>query len=111
MARRTDNVVIYRNADQLLPFMLVDPTAQVSIDATTVGAMSFLVKTKLSDADGDALLSKTTGGGQITVSGAFDPSPDPAVNAQRIIVAIGVADLLIPWTRAEVWYALRKTES
>lgn len=53
-------------------------------------ALSFVLKRRKGDADVDALLTKTTAGGGVTIAGTFNA--DPLVNSQRLTVAIADSD-------------------
>lgn len=65
-----------------------DGTETVAIDVST-WALSFMVKRRLSDADVDALITKTNAGG-IVIAGVF--SSDPVVNLQRVTITVADTD-------------------
>lgn len=71
-----------------------DVTVYTSEAATTVReitgwALSFMIKRKATDADGSALVTKTTGDG-ISISGTFNADPD--TNTQKATVSVADTD-------------------
>lgn len=83
MAKETSDS-IFIGTDFQRVFHIKNDTELASIDITG-WALSWMVKRYTSDADGSALLTKTTSAG-IVIAGAFNASP--SVNAQRATVTV-----------------------
>lgn len=75
--------------DQDYAFTVYTSDAQTAIREITGWALSFLVKRRATDADGDALVTKTTGSG-ISISGTYNSAP--ATNTQKATVSIADTD-------------------
>lgn len=76
--------------DQSYEFTAYTSSAQTTIREITGWALSFLVKRKATDADVDAVITKTTAGGGIVISGTFNATP--ASNTQKATVSIADTD-------------------
>src|SRR5512138_1333276 len=83
-----------------------DATKTTCVDVATY-ALQYVLRKGNSDAD-PALITKTTAGGTITVTGVFDATP--ATNLQRILVSIldTDTDSLRP---GEYQHALKRTDA
>ena len=87
MAKETA-LTLWIGTDHDFAFHIKDAAEAASVDITGY-ALSFMIKTSISDADAAALLTKTTVAG-IVIAGTFNS--DPAVNAQRATVSIADTD-------------------
>jgi hypothetical protein len=75
--------------DHRLEYGILNSAQTTAIDITG-WALSWMLKRRASDLDVAAVLTKTTSGGGITVTGLFNESP--AANAQRARVSISDED-------------------
>ena len=81
----------FQGEDRRYVFTQLDSTELVALDITT-WALSFMVKRYKSDADGSALIAKTTASG-IVISGTFDSVP--ATNTQIATVTMEDTDTTV----------------
>jgi hypothetical protein len=90
---------------QLTVTVYTDST-ETAIHEITGWALSFMVKDDLSDADAQAVLTKTTAAG-IVISGSFHVNPTS--NTQRATVTLTAANTTIP--QRVYWWELKRTDS
>lgn len=84
------NLQLTLGRDQQYVFTVLNDAQTAAIDITGWG-LSWMAKRYLSDADGAALLTKTTGAG-IVISGVFNASP--TLNTQVATVSVLDTDTL-----------------
>lgn len=75
---------------EFTPCTLYTTPAKTAIQDQTGFAESFMVKRKRHHADAAAVLTKTTVGGSITISGSYHS--DPSTNTQKATIAIRDTD-------------------
>jgi hypothetical protein len=80
---------LYIGADRTFTLEILNEPEDAAIDITG-WTLTWLLKRSRHHLDAAALLSKTTGAGQIVISGVFNASP--AVNTQRCVVTIADTD-------------------
>jgi hypothetical protein len=85
--------------DQAYDFTVYTSDAKTVCRDITGWAMSFMVKRKATDADGSALVTKTTGAG-IVISGSFDSDPSANTQVARVTINDTDADGSLPDTTA-----------
>lgn len=84
MAKQTTLNPLFLNTDKAYIFHIQNEDEDQAIDISG-WALSFMIKLSLTDADADALVTKTTASG-ISIAGLYNVTP--ASNAQRATVTI-----------------------
>lgn len=92
--------------DHAFAFTILSDDEKTAVDITT-WQLSYMVKRRLSDADVNALITKTTTAG-IIIEGAFNASP--AVNTQVATVVIADSDTAA-LTPGLAFYELERSDS
>jgi hypothetical protein len=91
--------------DHTLIFTVYTDDTEATIRDITGYALSFMVKTNLSDADTAAVITKTVGSG-IAITGSFHQNPNS--NTQAANVAITAANATI--AQRSYWWEIKRTD-
>lgn len=82
---RESALTLFLGEDHQFVYSILNEAQDAAIDISG-WALSWMVKRNLLDADASALLTKTTGGGGIVVSGTYNSNPD--VNTQVATITL-----------------------
>lgn len=89
MAKQTDLDPLFLGTDFAYRFQILNLVETAAVDITG-RSLSWMLKRSLDDPDSAALLTKSTSGGGLAISGTYDA--DPEDNEQRAIVSIADTD-------------------
>jgi hypothetical protein len=88
MGKASSTVELFLGEDRSFPIHIKNADETVSIDIAGWG-LSWIIKRRASDSNGNAILRKTTGAG-IAITGTFDANP--VTNTQRATVSVADTD-------------------
>lgn len=92
--------------DKTLPFEIYDGANESLIVDVSAFAMEFKLRRK-GDTD-KVVLTKTTGGSTITITGAFNSDPDTNTQKTNVLIEDTDTDHLPP---GDYYYSLRRTDA
>lgn len=103
---KLSNIQFFINTDSYILLVVYNDSETEVIDITT-WAISFMVKSYPQDADGSAVITKTTSSG-ITINGTFNVNP--STNTQQATVTIADTDTssLAPGT---YYWEMKRTDN
>jgi hypothetical protein len=106
MAKETDDE-IFIGADYQRHYHIKDEDETTSINITG-WALSWMLKKRLAHDDSEALITKTTGGGTVTIAGTFNATP--ANNLQRATISILDTET-DPLAKGDYQWELKRTDA
>lgn len=105
MAKETP-IEIFLGTDVLLEYTILDSDEDAAVEITG-WALSFMIKPTRITLDADALVTKTTAGATITISGTYNADPDTNTQVATVSILDTNTSTLDP---QNAWWELKRTD-